>query len=308
MSKEGIIDELLKPVRKKFPRKKIKILGLDDMFQADLAVLTNLERYNRGYKYLLVVINSFSKFLFCEPLKSKSSLEVAQAFEKILKRSKYLPNLLCTDRGTEFYSSHFKAVCRKYGIHLYSTTTTVKSSLAENGILLLRRFLGKQFLLNRSKNWVDQLDKVLEIYNNRKHTKTKIAPIKITRKNEKQILKTVYEKDKPIFTKPKYKIGQFCRLAIRKNLFYKSHEINWTPEVFKIVAVNNKYPTTYKVESLDGAPIIGQFYDSEISLTKFPNEFLVEKIVRRKGSKVLVKWLGFPSELNSWEEENTLEL
>lgn len=97
-AKKQIVDEIFKPIRRKFNRRRTIIKGLFDLWQADLAQMDNYAKMNRGYKFILVVINCFSKFLYARPLKTKSAQEVTSAMESILKEN-HSPKNLQTDQG-----------------------------------------------------------------------------------------------------------------------------------------------------------------------------------------------------------------
>ena len=77
--KRQVVEEIHKPARINFKRRKVMIKGLNDLFQADLVDMTLYAKENDGYKYILVVINCFSKYVWAIPLKSKTSVEVSQA-------------------------------------------------------------------------------------------------------------------------------------------------------------------------------------------------------------------------------------
>jgi hypothetical protein len=91
---------LHKPIRKKFVRRKTFSKGINDLFQADLADMQNLARYDDNFRYLLTCICVFSKFAFGIPVKDKRGASIADVFEKIF--SQRTPNFIQTDRGTEF--------------------------------------------------------------------------------------------------------------------------------------------------------------------------------------------------------------
>ena len=91
-------------------------------------------RYNAGYKYVLIVINAFSKFLWAEPLKTKNAKGVSRVFEKILKESKTNANNLQVDHESELYNKDFKELMKKYNINMYSSFTRIKASMAERVI------------------------------------------------------------------------------------------------------------------------------------------------------------------------------
>lgn len=136
------------------------------------------------------------------------------------------------------------------------------------------------------------------------HTKIKMKPSAVNKRNEKYILNTIYNK-KPQITKskkPKFNVGDFVRISKYKKNFDKGKGYlpNYTTEIFKIVRFNKKYPFTYLLEDFEGQPIAGQFYEPELMKTKFPDVYLIEKVIKRKGSKSYVSWLGFDSKHNSW--------
>lgn len=104
--KRQIINEIHKPARVNFQRRITIIKSLNDLFQADLIDVQNYSDENKGYKYILVVINCFSKFLWAFPLKTKSGVEVTKNMEQVFRKQKPPPKNLQTDMGTEFYNSY----------------------------------------------------------------------------------------------------------------------------------------------------------------------------------------------------------
>lgn len=124
-----IADELHRQVRKNFKRRRVIVKNSHDLYQADLVEMIPYSRINKGFKYILTMINCFTKFAFAVPLKSKTGVEVAQALEPILKKNK-MANFH-TDFGKEFYSSPVKKLLEKYGINHYSTFSGLKAQTVE---------------------------------------------------------------------------------------------------------------------------------------------------------------------------------
>lgn len=83
-------------------------------------------------------------------------------------------------------------------------------------------------------------------------------------------------------------------------LFEKGYTPNWSTELFKIRKINLTNPVTFLLEDSRGDPIKGVFYKWELLKTQHPDVYLVEKVIRRKGNKLLVKWLGLATNHNSW--------
>lgn len=91
-------------------------------------------------------------------------------------------------------------------------------------------------------------------------------------------------------------------------MFEKGYTPNWSTEIFKISKVQNTTPVTYILTDSRSQPILGSFYVEELQKTKNPHLYLVEKVLRKKGNKVLVKWLGLSSSENSWVSKSDVVL
>ena len=94
-------EELHKPKRKNYPRRRIIVNHIDEIFAADLVEMQKFAKLNKGYRYLLTCIDIFSKYAFVIPLKDEKGINVKNALEKIFKERKC--KFLFTDKGREFY-------------------------------------------------------------------------------------------------------------------------------------------------------------------------------------------------------------
>ena len=276
---------------KLYTQKNIDI-GLHDLWQADLIEYISYSSENKGYKYVLVVINCFSKKVWTVPLKTKSAKHVTEAMELVLHNNKS-PKNLQTDFGNEFYNTSFRTLMKKNQVNHYSTYSITKASICERVIRTIKTRLEKLFALRGDHNWIDVLQDVTKKYNNSFHRTIGTKPNKVNKHNEKQILDTAYTKLK-IVGKQKFHVGDIVRLSKYKKCFDKGYTMNWTPELFKVVKIRLTHPTTYLLESLDGVPILGCFYNEELLKTKNPDIYLIEKVLQRRNKMVKVKWLSFP--------------
>jgi IS30 family transposase len=87
------------------------VYNIDQQWVADLVEVQNISKYNKGMRYLLMVIDAFSKYAWVEPIKSKTGRAVTEAFKKILKRARgKKPINVQTDDGKEFYNNTFAAL------------------------------------------------------------------------------------------------------------------------------------------------------------------------------------------------------
>ena len=139
-----------------------------------------------------------------------------------------------------------------------------------------------------------------------------MKPKDVNKNNEDEVWTTLYGHlygDLPL---AKFKIGDTVRISKYKSIFTKGYEANFTEELFKITKVIRGDPTVYEIEDLEGEPIIGKFYEEELSgVDKKDDVYKVEKILKRKKVKgkkmVLVKWLGYDSKHNSWIPESDIQ-
>ena len=138
-----LVDELHKPVIKKFEKKKAYSQFKDNIWRVDLADMPSLSRKNKGIKYLLCVIDLYSKYAFVIPLKDKKGISIVNAFNKIIKQSNRKPHKIWVGQGGEFYNNAFKKWLSKNDIIMYSTYNEGKSVVAERFIRTLKNKLYK---------------------------------------------------------------------------------------------------------------------------------------------------------------------
>lgn len=300
--REKIAKELHKPVRRNFPRLKVTLKGIDDLFQGDLVEMLPYSRENKGYRYILTLINCFSKLGFAIPLKTKQGKEVALALEPIFKQHKTAN--FQTDQGKEFFNSHVRTMLRKYNINHYATFSDLKASIVERYNKSLKNSLYKAFTINGKYKWLDLLPVIVKKYNNTKHRTTGMKPKDVTKKHEHLILGRINVKKSITKHIPKFKVNDFVRISKHKTIFKKGYLPNWTNEVFRILLVKHTTPVTYMLQDSKGNIVQGGFYEQELSKTETGNVYLVEKVLKRKGDKVLVRWLGFDKKDDTWIDKN----
>lgn len=294
MSKREIAYELHKPARRNYTRRRVNIYGKNDLWQADLIEMLPYSKQNKGFKYILCVIDCYTKYAWSIPLKSKTADEVSNAMSKILiNRS---PKLLQIDNGKEFYNSTFDALMAKYNVKKYSTYSTTKACIVERFNRTLKEKMFREFTARGSNNWVSILTMLMHQYNNSKHRTIGTTPTIADKNPELVKLKQRKISNQNL----KFNTDDTVRISTQKGTFEKGYLPNWSSELFKITKINKTSPPTYELHDYTGKPIAGCFYSEEISKTNYPNHFLIEKIIRRKRKKVFVKWVGFDNSHNSW--------
>ena len=126
-----------------------------------------------------------------------------------------------------------------------------------------------------------------------------MKPVDVTDNKYIEFIKEVNDKD------PKFRVGDYVRISKYKNIFAKGYMPNWSEEIFVINKIKNTVPWTYVINDLNGEEIIGTFYEKELQRTS-QNEFRIEKIIKRKGNKLYVKWKGYNNSFNSWIDKKDI--
>ena len=151
-----------------------------------------------------------------------------------------------------------------------------------------------------SKNvYFDVLDDIVDKYNNTHHTTIKMKPIDVRDDSFVEYNEESNEKD------PKFKFGDHVRISKYKNIFSKRYAPNWSEDIFIIKKIKNTLPWTYEISDLNGEEIVGSFYEKELQKTN-QKEIRIEKVIKRKGNKLYVKWKGYDNFFNSWIDKKDL--
>ena len=117
---------------------------------------------------------------------------------------------------------------------------------------------------------------------------------------------TYINTDKKINNKHlKFQDGNDVRISKYKNIFAKGYNSNWSEEVFAIKAAENTVQWTYVINDLNGEQIIGIFCERELKKTN-QEEYRLEKLIKKKGNKLYVKWKGYDNSFNSWINKKDL--
>ena len=141
--------------------------------------------------------------------------------------------------------------------------------------------------------YIDILDDTVDEYSNTHYRTIKMKPIDVKHNAYINFEEEVADRD------PKFKVGDHVRISKYKNIFAKGYTPNWSEEVFVISKIKNTVPWTYVINDLNGEEIIGTFYEKELQKTN-QQEFRIEKVIKRKGDKLYVKWKGYNNSFNSW--------
>ena len=166
-----------------------------------------ITKFNKGFRFLLCVIDVFSKYAWVVPLKDKKGVSIVNAFQKILDDSNRKPNKIWVDKGSEFYNNSFKKWLKDNDIGMYSIHNEGKSVVAERFVRALKTKIYK-YTTSVSKNvYIDKLDDIVSEYNNTYHRTIKMKPVDVKDNKYIDSKKEVNDKD------PKFKVWDHVRIS-----------------------------------------------------------------------------------------------
>jgi hypothetical protein len=153
----------------------------------------------------------------------------------------------------------------------------------------------KQQMYSGDKKWVKMLDKVANIYNNRKHRRLpNLAPSEVGAEHENLLRETAYKRCTTSVKESKIKVGSRVRISMARSLFDKASELqNWSARLYEVKAIKSTCPLSYVLTELNGEEIKGIFTANELMETKFPHDYLIEKVLKKKSNgQMYVKFYG----------------
>ena len=290
-----------------------------ELFQADLIELKGgLPEKNNNVKFLLVVIDTFTRFAWIEPLTSKDARPVLNAYKKIHARSQPLEKALLTDQGGEFQNRLFWGYLKGKNIEL--RLANGKAPHVERFNRSYQNLLYRWMEENQTETYINHIQAILDIYNKRYHRIIKMSPreaempenyIKVLNAVESYYRKVNYKAKSIKPNKPKFNIGDHVRISAYNKKFDKGYYKQFKPYVYEIAEILTHLPVVmYRIKHRHNNEIeAGTWYEEELQLVSKDYDgtlFKVEKIVKdnkKKGRarKVLVKWKYWNDEDNTWE-------
>lgn len=255
---------LHRPRRVRFRRNKYNLANIGDFWQADLMDLQSLSRKNNGYKYILAVIDCFSKFGWCVPIKKKQPNEIIAGFKIIFEKSGYIPRNLHTDKGGEFVNKSFQDFLECNDVKFFKASDPVtKASICERYIRTMKSLIYRYFTYTGTERYCEILQSLVTLYNNRWHRSIRMAPTNVNERNVLQVWENL-NKNNYIKIHPLLKCGDYVRLAKPKKVFDKGYKSGWTNEIFVVKKVILHQQPVYKITDLEGNTITGAFYEPEL--------------------------------------------
>lgn len=258
-----LVKELTKPWKKDDDQLHNITVPSCGYLYLDIVVMTNEKRQNKGYNYILLILDAYSRMAWCVPLKKKTTEETTEVMRIWLKENDKKPNeieLITTDNGGEFMSNAFKRLMKEYEI----THKTVEVGdhfslgLVDRFVRTLRQKILAYWLENDTLNWIDGIDDIVREYNNTVHKTIDAKPISVWmgKKEPKRKIKIVDELED----------GQHVRVLVKKDLFEKKSQTqNWSSNVY---SVKEKDGNKYLLNEIDGRYARWQLLKTDFPTTK----------------------------------------
>ena len=302
---------LHRPLKRPKLFRRIYTKAIKYLFQIDLIDMSKYENENDGYRWFITVIDTFSKKAWAFRLKRKSGKEMTRVMEPFLERER--PIKVEFDQGKEFYNKPFLKLLKRLNIKYYSVYSDYKCAIVERFNRTLKTRMFRSFTANGNRRWVDNLQSLVDGYNDSKHSSTGFKPNEVNKRNEHLVRRILFPKikKKKIHTKPVFKVGDTVRIARKKSAFQKGYEQTFSYEVFQISEIKDTYPVTYGLKDYKNEIIKGSFYKGELEpVDKSDDIWPINKIIKsrkyRGETQFLVNFLGYPETLTQWIPQSQL--
>ena len=251
---------LHKPIKKPKKYRSTIVFRPRDLWQIDLLDFQKFSSVNNGFKYLCVIIDCFTKYVWVKPLKNKRGVSVVKALALLLMNER--PKLIQADQGTEFFNKNVRKMLEAFGPRLYHTYSEKKAAIVERVQRTLRSRLGRVFTKNNDKVWIKYIDDIVAAYNNSKHRTIGMIPSEVKEEHTATIFNRLFPQN--IKDKAKFNVGDHVRIVSKKTFLQKEYEKGWSEEIFVVKKISETFPITYQIVDLEGEDITGGFYAEEL--------------------------------------------
>jgi len=309
---------LHKSARRRYVTRPYRTNKIDGQWQADLVEMIEFQHVNDGYRYLLTVIDLFSRYAWARPIRTKSAQDVTRAFRDILAQNNRKPKKLQTDNGREFENAPFQLMLADNDIGFFTISSAYKAAVVERFNRTLKGKMWKYFTHTGSHRWLDVLPRLLQSYNASNHRGIGMPPSQVNYQNEMQLWERQQTRGPQKVTQrdnhPVLEIGDTVRISHVKKVFNKGYLPGWTDQVYTVHRViitpkiDDAYsgPVQYIIRDSNGENIRGAFYGFELQKVAPPERFRVQEVLRQRVRardgvvEYFVRWMGYGPEFDSW--------
>ena len=254
---------------KNFKRRQIIVPGPFHTISADLIDYQKIKGLNNNYRYILTVIDCFSRYVYAKALKRKTAEEVSDKLDEIISSMQYLPRFFTSDKGGEFdIRNKFirDILVEKYHMIVYYTSGPKKNSMVERFNRTLKERLERVFTETGRKRWIDLYDDFVVNINNSINRTIGVRPVDVTLENSNKIWKRLYPKSTESPDCKLILVGDRVRKAIEKSIFAKGYHKNWSDEIYTVDRVEKSMGfCLYILKDNNGTLLERKYYIQELN-------------------------------------------
>ena len=266
-----------------FTRRKIIVPGPFHSISCDLIDYTMYGAQNSGYKYILCVIDMFSRYSYVKPLKNKTAELVAEKLDEIIKSMQFVPKFFTSDKGSLHHIIYIyncdlggefdlrnvfihEILIEKYHMVVYYTTGPKKNSMVERFNRTIKERIERYFTEHHSVRWVDIVEDFSKNINHTVNRSIGIRPSEVTFENAGKIWRKLYPNQSLDVSCNQIKVGDRVRTAIPKNIFSKGYHQSWTDEIYTVARIEKSMGIClYILKNNEDVLIPNKFYLSELN-------------------------------------------
>lgn len=287
--------------------------GRREQIQGDLIDMAAISNNNNGVKFLLVLIDIFTKRLWVYPLQNKNARTVTQAMQRWLNSLDVIPKKIMTDKGTEFTNRSVQQLLRSHNVEWQAAIGTVKACIAERVNKTLQILIYKHLTENETLQYMNVLQDLVKTYNKRGHrTLEEMTPKEADLPQNEARVQAIFHARYDVLGRqrktPRFAIGNLVRIkTLPKKISNASRAYaeQFKGEYFNIMRINRTLPIPlYYLRSADtGEMIEGGFYGNELQRIRgdlYKIENIIRERVRRGRRELFVKWKYFGPRWNEW--------
>lgn len=233
----------------------------NDIWQIDLLDYQKYKSENNNYRYVLCMIDVYTRVLRVKPLYFKTAQSVVKAMSLLLLTLR--PKRLHGDEGGEWFNKKFKRMMEAFGCTLYHTFSKQKASIVERVQRTLRLRIARAMTHNKNHNWVFIIDRIVQSYNESTHRTLKMSPNQAAMLDNRIVYKALYPR-RIIKHHSQLNVGDIVKLKRNRKQFEKEAQSGWSTEKYTIKAKLGTLPITYSIVDSDGVEVKGSFYREQL--------------------------------------------
>ena len=287
--------------------------GRREQVQADLIDTNLISARNDGVKFLLVLIDIFTKRVWLYPLENKRAVTMRNVLRQWLNSLDVAPAKLMTDRGWEFANAPVRQLLASHNVEWQPANGMLKACIAERVNKTLQILIYKYLSENETTRYIDVLPQLVDTYNKRGHrTLENMSPLEADLpENEARVQAIFHERYEKLGRErkpPKFEVGTLVRIKVLAKKITneaRAYAEQFKGEYFKIARINRTVavPLYYLRSVDDGELIEGGFYANELQRIRgdvYKIETVLRRRVRRGVREIFVKWKYFGPRWNEW--------